>query len=81
MKHKEFLLIIISILLLLVISVYNFYTYNNLKTARDLHSDKSIFEHNCHISASTVSIGEISNIVTFILSLFLLLVVIVIHIR
>ena len=71
---KEYILLLITVVLLLSISIYNYINYLRLNKAKNTYTDKKVFELNCHLSSIDVTIGEISNILTLILSLFLLII-------
>ena len=60
--NKQYLILILVTTLLICISVYNYITYFKIKKAE-----------NCNINKLQVQVGEISNILTFSLSIILLI--------
>jgi len=71
--NKQYLILILVTTLLISISVYNYMTYFKIKKAENKYKDKALFERNCNINKLHVQVGEISNILTFSLSIVLLI--------
>ena len=79
--NKEYLILIIVTLLLILISIYNYLTYLKLRKAENKHDNKDIFKYNCNITYERIQTGEITNILTFSLSILLLIVLIFLKIK
>ena len=70
--NKENIIIVLTSILLVSISIYNYIVYNEIDDAKKDYKDVNIFHENCNIDSQTITIGMWSNLLTMILSIFLL---------
>ncbi len=79
--NKEKIIIILTSILLVSISIYNYLVYIDLGQAKKQYKNVSVFENNCNLNSQQVNVGTWSNLLTMILSIFLLVIIAIFIIR